>query len=240
MIPVMRPLLGEEEAAAAADAVRSGLGRAGSAGGRASRWRSPACVGAGHGVAVSSCTTGLHLMLHRARRRAGRRGRRAVVLVHRHRERGALLRRHAGVRRRGRADRQPDPETVEAVLTRRAPGPCSRCTRAACPRTSTRCARCARRAGIPVLEDAACAVGSTYRRRAGRRRRAAGGLVVPPPQAADHRRGRDGHHRRRASWAARLRRLREHGMNVSARATGTRSGRRGRWSRTWRSASTTG
>jgi dTDP-4-amino-4,6-dideoxygalactose transaminase len=62
MIPVMIPMLGEEEAQAAADAVRSGWVAQGP---RVARFEQEfaAAVGAGHGVAVSSCTTALHLAL---------------------------------------------------------------------------------------------------------------------------------------------------------------------------------
>ncbi len=63
MIPVMVPWLGEEEARAAADAVRSGWVAQGP---RVAEFESrfAARVGAEHGVAVSSCTTALHLCLH--------------------------------------------------------------------------------------------------------------------------------------------------------------------------------
>jgi dTDP-4-amino-4,6-dideoxygalactose transaminase len=62
MIPVMIPQLGEEEAQAAAEAIRSGWVAQGP---RVARFEQEfaAAVGAGHGVAVSSCTTGLHLAL---------------------------------------------------------------------------------------------------------------------------------------------------------------------------------
>jgi dTDP-4-amino-4,6-dideoxygalactose transaminase len=60
MIPVMKPWLGEEEARAAADAVASGWVAQGP---RVAEFeqRFAERVGAGHGVAVSSCTTALHL-----------------------------------------------------------------------------------------------------------------------------------------------------------------------------------
>jgi dTDP-4-amino-4,6-dideoxygalactose transaminase len=63
MIPVMKPWLGEEEAAAAADAVRSGWVAQGP---RIAEFeaRFAQRVGAPHAVAVSSCTTALHLALH--------------------------------------------------------------------------------------------------------------------------------------------------------------------------------
>ena len=55
MIPVMRPLLGEEEAQAVAEAVRSGWVAQGP---RVARFEEAfaALVGAQHGVATSSCT----------------------------------------------------------------------------------------------------------------------------------------------------------------------------------------
>lgn len=63
MIPVMKPWLGDEEARAAADAVCSGWVAQGP---RVSEFESrfAAHVGAAHGVAVSSCTAALHLSLH--------------------------------------------------------------------------------------------------------------------------------------------------------------------------------
>src|SRR5579875_872074 len=62
MIPVMRPWLGEEEAAAAAAAVASGWVAQGP---RVAEFEEAfaAAIGAGHAVAVSSCTTALHLSL---------------------------------------------------------------------------------------------------------------------------------------------------------------------------------
>ena len=61
-IPVMLPDLGEEEALAAAEAVRSGWVAQGP---RVAEFEKAfaAEVGAAYGVAVSSCTTGLHLAL---------------------------------------------------------------------------------------------------------------------------------------------------------------------------------
>ena len=63
MIPVMKPWLGEEEVAAAAEAIRSGWVAQGP---RVAEFESrfSQFVGNTHAVAVSSCTTGLHLVLH--------------------------------------------------------------------------------------------------------------------------------------------------------------------------------
>ncbi|MEJ2888012.1 DegT/DnrJ/EryC1/StrS family aminotransferase [Actinomycetospora aeridis] len=63
MIPVMRPLLGDEEAEAVAEVVRSGWVAQGP---RVAAFEAAFAesVGAAHGVATSSCTTALHLALH--------------------------------------------------------------------------------------------------------------------------------------------------------------------------------
>ncbi|MBM7770577.1 perosamine synthetase [Actinokineospora baliensis] len=62
-IPVMKPLLGEEEALAVAETVRSGWVAQGP---RVAAFEKAFAerVGAAHGIAVSNCTTGLHLCLH--------------------------------------------------------------------------------------------------------------------------------------------------------------------------------
>ena len=62
MIPVMRPWLGAEEAAAAAEAVASGWVAQGP---RVAEFEQAfaSTIGAGHAVAVSSCTAALHLAL---------------------------------------------------------------------------------------------------------------------------------------------------------------------------------
>src|SRR5689334_2703514 len=63
MIPVMKPWLDDREAEAAAETVASGWLAQGP---RVAEFESAfaAHVGAPHGVAVSSCTTALHLALH--------------------------------------------------------------------------------------------------------------------------------------------------------------------------------
>jgi perosamine synthetase len=61
-IPVMQPMLGEEEARAAAEAVLSGWVAQGPRVAEFER-RFATTVGAQYGIAVSSCTTGLHLAL---------------------------------------------------------------------------------------------------------------------------------------------------------------------------------
>jgi dTDP-4-amino-4,6-dideoxygalactose transaminase len=212
-IPVMVPALGEEEAEAAAAAVRSGWVAQGprvAAFERAFADR----VGAGHGVAVSSCTTALHLALHVLGLRPG-----DEVVVPSFSfiaSTNAVL--YAGATPVF-ADVDPltgnlTPETVEAVRT-----------------PATRAVMAVHQAGVPadvdglraaldphgivLVEDAACAAGSVYRDRpvgAGAGLAAwsfhprkllttgEGGMVTTDDE----------------QLAVRLRRLREHGMSVSA------------------------
>ncbi|MEV0899918.1 DegT/DnrJ/EryC1/StrS family aminotransferase [Actinoplanes sp. NPDC049802] len=213
VIPVMIPDLGEEEALAAAEAVRSGWVAQGP---RVARFEQEfaAAVGAGHGVAVSSCTTGLHLALVLLGIKPGD----EVVVPSL-----SFIATANAVRYVGAipvfadvelATGNVTVETVDAVRTPR--------TRAVIavhqggvPFDTVALRKAADEWGVGLVEDAACAAGSTaYGAPAGAGARVAawsfhprklittgeGGMVTVDDAEA----------------AARLRRLREHGMNVSA------------------------
>jgi len=213
VIPVMRPLLGEEEAAAAAETVRSGWVAQGP---RVAEFERAfaAHVGAGHGVAVSSCTTGLHLLLHLLGTGAGD----EVVVPSL-----SFIATANAVRYTGAtpvfADVDPDtanltPSTVEPVLTERTRAVMAVHQGGVPADVDGLRALCDPR-GIPVVEDAACAAGSTYRGRAV-------GAGAPLAAWSFHPRkllttGEGGMVTTDdTAWAGRLRRLREHGMSVSA------------------------
>lgn len=213
MIPVMRPWLGEDEAAAAAAAVRSGWVAQGP---RVADFERAFAgyVGATDGVAVSSCTAGLHLMLHVLGVGPG-----DEVVVPSY----SFIATANAVRYTGAtpvfADVAIDtgnltPDTVAPVLSER--------TRAVLvvhqggmPADAPALRALCEPRGVPVLEDAACAVGSTY---AGR----PVGTGAPLAAWSFHPRkllttGEGGMVTTDdGPVAARLRRLREHGMSVSA------------------------
>ncbi len=212
-IPVMRPWVGAEEAAAAAAAVESGWVAQGP---RVAEFERAfaASIGVGHGVAVSSCTAALHLALLAAGIGPGD----EVVVPSLSFIATANAARYVGARPVfadvDAVTLNLTPETVEPVLTDR--------TRAVI--LVDQCgvpadldamrALCGAR-GIAIVEDAACAVGAEYRGRpvgAGADVAAfsfhprkllttgEGGMIVTPDP----------------EFAARVRRLREHGMDVSA------------------------
>jgi dTDP-4-amino-4,6-dideoxygalactose transaminase len=210
-IPVMVPMLGPEEAEAVADAVRSGWVADGP---RVVAFEEAFAVevGAAHAVAVSSCTTGLHLCLYLLGVGPGD----EVVVPSLSFIATANVVRHCGATP---VFADVDPLTgnlsaagVAGVLTDRTkavilvhqggePADVEE-MRAVC-------------GDIPVVEDAACAAGSTVRGRpvgAGSLLAAwsfhprkllttgEGGMITTDDP----------------EWAARLRRLRSHGMSVSA------------------------
>jgi perosamine synthetase len=212
-IPVMVPHLGEEEARAAAEAVLSGWVAQGPRAASFER-QFAAAVGARHGVAASSCTAALHLALV-----ACGVGPRDEVVV----PSLSFIATANAVRYVGAVPVFADvdeytgnltPDTVGAVLTPR--------TRAVLavhqggvPADVGRLRELCRMAGLALIEDAACAVGSTYRGEpVGRGALIAAWSFHPRKLITTGEGGMltvDD-----AERAARLRRLREHGMDVSA------------------------
>jgi len=212
-IPVMRPWIGAEEAAAAAAVVTSGWVAQGP---RVAEFEQAfaASIGVAHGVALSSCTAALHLALLAVGVGHGD----EVVVPSLSFIATANAARYVGARPVfadvDAVTLNLTPETVEPVLTDRTrtvilvdqcgvPADLDAMRKLCDPR------------GIAIVEDAACAAGAEYRERpvgAGADVAAfsfhprkllttgEGGMVVTS----------DG------ELATRLRRLREHGMDVSA------------------------
>jgi perosamine synthetase len=212
-IPVSRPWLGPEEAAAAAAAVTSGWVAQGP---RVAEFEEAfaEAVGARHAVAVSSCTTALHLALVVTSVGPGD----EVVVPSLSFIATANVVRYVGANPVF-ADvdietQNLTPATVEPHLTERTRAVILVDQAGVPADLEGMRALCAPR-GITVIEDAACAAGSVYRDRpvgAGAEIAAfsfhprkllttgEGGMLVTP----------------HADVATRLRRLREHGMDVSA------------------------
>lgn len=212
-IPVMRPWLGPEEAAAAAAAVTSGWVAQGP---RVAEFEETfaAAVGANHAVAVSSCTTALHLALVVTSVGPG-----DEVIV----PSLSFIATANAVRYVGAEPVFADvdfgtqnltPATVGLHLTDRTRAVIL-VDQAGVPADLDAMQAFCEPRGIAVIEDAACAAGSVYRGRpvgAGAELAAfsfhprkllttgEGGMLVTPY----------------ADVAARLRRLREHGMDFSA------------------------
>jgi dTDP-4-amino-4,6-dideoxygalactose transaminase len=214
-IPVMKPWLGDEEAAAAAEAVTSGWVAQGPRV-RAFEQEFARRVGAPEGVAVSNCTTGLHLALHLLGVGAGD----EVVVPSFSFIATANAPTYVGARPVF-ADVDPitgnvTAETVAAVLTERTKAVVV-VDQGGVPVDLDAIRAVTDPRGVVVVEDAACGAGSTYRGRpvgAGADVAAwsfhprkivttgEGGMVTTP----------------HAEWAERARRLREHAMSVSASA----------------------
>jgi len=212
-IPVMRPWLGEEEAQAAAAAVASGWVAQGP---RVAQFEAAfaEALGAAHAVAVSSCTTALHLALIAAGIGPGD----EVVAPSLSFIATMNAARYVGADPVF-ADVDPAtlnlvPATIEPRLTGKTRAVIV-ADQAGVPADLDAIRALCEPRGIAVIEDAACAAGAVYRGRpAGATASLAtfsfhprkllttgeGGMIVTPD----------------ADVAARLRRLREHGMNVGA------------------------
>ncbi len=215
MIPVMQPWLGDEEARAAAEAVASGWVAQGP---RVAAFEEAVAgrVGAAHGVALSSCTTALHLSLLLLGAGPGD----EVVVPSLSFIATANAARYVGATPVF-ADVEPDTLNLSADTIKQALSPRTRAVilvhQGGMPADVDAVHALCDPLGVAVVEDAACAIGSTYRGRpigAGSDLVAfsfhprkvittgEGGMLTTP----------------RDEWAERLRRLREHGMNVSAAA----------------------
>ncbi len=210
-IPVMVPMLGPEEAEAVAEAVRSGWVADGP---RVVAFEEAfaAEVGAAHGVAVSSCTTGLHLCLYLLGVGPGD----EVVVPSLSFIATANVVRHCGATPVF-ADVDPltgnlSAASVAGVLTERTKAVILVHQGGEPADVEEMRATCG---DVPVVEDAACAAGSTVRGRSV----GAGALLAAwsfhPRKLLTTGEGgmitTDD-----PEWAARLRRLRSHGMSVSA------------------------
>jgi perosamine synthetase len=212
-IPVMKPWLGEEEARAAADAVLSGWVAQGP---RVAEFERAfaARVGAAHGVAVSSCTAALHLALVALEVGPGD----EVVVPSLSFIATANAVRYVGARPVfadvEQATGNVTPRTVDAVRTRATKAVIAVHQGGVPADVAALRARCAEW-GVALVEDAACAIGST----AGGAPVGRGALLAAwsfhPRKVVTTGEGgmltTDD-----AGWARRLRRLREHGMNASA------------------------
>ncbi|MFF0388905.1 DegT/DnrJ/EryC1/StrS family aminotransferase [Kitasatospora sp. NPDC004615] len=212
-IPVMIPWLGEEEARAAADAVRSGWVAQGPRVAEFERAFAEA-VGVPHAVAVSSCTTALHLALIGAGVGPGD----EVVVPS-----FSFIATANAVTYVGAtpvfADVDPaggnlTPETVAPLLTDRTRAVIA-VDQGGVPVDLDAIEELVRPRGIAVVEDAACAAGSVYRGRPAGAGADIAAFSFHPRKLLTTGEGgmvtcRDG------ELAARLRRLREHGMSVSA------------------------
>jgi perosamine synthetase len=209
----MLPLLGEEEAAAAADAVRSGWVAQGP---RVAEFEAAfaSAVGARFGVAVSSCTTALHLALIAVGVEAGD----EVVVPSLSFIATANAVRYVGARPVFAdvelATGNVTVETIDAVRTPRTKAIIA-VHQGGVPADVTALRAAAERWGVALVEDAACAAGST---------------VDDAPVGTGATIAAWSFHPRKlvttgeggmittddAETAKRMRRLREHGMNVSA------------------------
>jgi dTDP-4-amino-4,6-dideoxygalactose transaminase len=209
MIPVARPVLGEEEAAAAAAAVRSGWVAQGP---RVKEFEAAfaARIGAGHGVATSSCTTALHLALLLVGIEPGD----EVVVPSLSFIATANAVRYAGATPVF-ADVDAATMNVTAATVAEVVTPRTRAVIAVDQAGVPVDLAGLDGLGLPVIEDAACAIGSTYRGRpVGATARIAAWSFHPRKLITTGEGGMlttD-----REDWAARARRLREHGMSVSA------------------------
>ena len=212
VIPIMRPWLGAEEAEAVSDVLASGWVAQGP---KVVAFENAVCaaLGAQHGVATTSCTTALHLALHALGVGPGD----EVVVPSLSFIATTNAPRYVGARPVF-ADVDLETQNLTAATVERALGPATRAVivvhQAGMPADVEAIEAVCAAHGVAVVEDAACAIGSTYRGRP-----IGGGRIVAlsfhPRKLLTTGEGgmvltQD------AALAARLRRLREHGMAVTA------------------------
>jgi perosamine synthetase len=213
MIPVMRPWLGKEEAEAAAEAVASGWIAQGP---RVREFEEAfaAAIGTPHAVAVSSCTTALHLALIVTGVGPGD----EVIVPSLSFIATANAVRYVGAQPVfadvDLATQNLGPETIRQHLTGRTRAVIL-VDQAGTPADLDAIRALCEPLQISVIEDAACAVGSTYRGHPVGYGAALAAFSFHPRKLLTTGEGGmittwD------ASIAARLRRLREHGMDISA------------------------
>jgi dTDP-4-amino-4,6-dideoxygalactose transaminase len=160
-IPLARPWLGEEEAAAARRAILSGWVTQGPEV-AAFEQEFAATVGAAHACAVSSCTTALHLALLACGVGPGDE---VVTVSH------SFIATANAIRYCGAipvfVDIELDTFNIDSQLLAEAIGPRTRAIVAVhqlgMPCDMTTIVAAANRHGVPVIEDAACAIGSEIR-----------------------------------------------------------------------------
>lgn len=161
LIPIARPLLGEEEEKAAARALASGWVSQGPEVAAFEKEFS-ACVGARHACAVSSCTTALHLALLAVGVRPGDE---VATVSH------SFIATANAIRYCGAVpvfvDIQPDTFNLDPDLLETALGPRTRAIlcvhQLGMPCDLPSILNVARKHDLPVVEDAACAIGSEIR-----------------------------------------------------------------------------
>jgi dTDP-4-amino-4,6-dideoxygalactose transaminase len=163
MIPIMRPWLGVEEAAAVQDVLASGWVAQGP---KVAAFEAAvaAALEAGHGVATTSCTTALHLALHALGVGPGD----EVVVPSLSFIATTNAPRYVGARPVF-ADVDLETQNLTADTVERALGPATRAVivvhQAGMPADLDAIEAVCSPRGVTVIEDAACAIGSTYRGR---------------------------------------------------------------------------